>query len=232
MPRIRMEFSKGDRVKFLSHLDMVKAFERAMRRAEIPIAFSEGFNPHPKMNFASALAVGITSDREYIDFELRESMPESKVVSALSAVLPAGIRISRAKIVPDNAPALMAIVNRAEYRVLVPGNALLDTEAITEGISRFMDSSEVVIMKRTKKGTQPRNILPGIKGFTGELTGDTIEFSIMTVTGSEGNVRPEEVVRTFANYLGNGIDADLLQINRVGLYTESNGNLLTPMDII
>ncbi len=231
MPRIRMEFSKRDRVRFLSHLDMVKAFERAIRRAGIPIAFSEGFNPHPKMNFASALAVGVTSDREYIDIELRETMAAGEVMSLISAALPAGIQISGAMAVPDNSPALMAMVNRAEYRVTVPVNGPLDTESLTEGISRFMDSSEVMIMKRTKKGPRPRNIRPGIKKLTGTVIGDRIDFSILTVAGSEGNVRPEEVVRTFADYLGNEFDADLPQINRVGLYTEHNCRLLTPMDM-
>jgi len=86
-------------------------------------------------------------------------------------------------------------------------------------------------MKRTKKGPQPRNIRPGIKKLAGAVIGDRIDFSILTVTGSEGNVRPEEVVRTLADYLGNEFDADLPQINRVGLYTEHDGRLLTPMDM-
>ncbi|MBU7008750.1 TIGR03936 family radical SAM-associated protein [Phosphitispora fastidiosa] len=231
MPRVRMEFSKGDQVRFLSHLDIVKAFERAIRRAGIPIAFSEGFNPHPKMNFASALAVGVTSDREYIDIELRETMAAGEVMSGISGVLPAGIKISGAMVVPDNSPALMAIVNRADYRIIVPLKVPLVTESLTEGIARYMNSSEVMIMKLTKKGFQPRNIRPGIKKLAGAVIEDKINFSILTVTGSEGNVRPEEVVRTLADYLDNEFDADLPQINRAGLYTEHDGRLLTPMDM-
>ncbi len=232
MPRVRMEFSKGEEVRFLSHLDLVKAFERAIRRAAIPIAFSEGFNPHPKMNFASALAVGVTSDREYIDIELRESMAAGEVMARLCAALPAGIRLSGAMAVPDNSPALMAVVNRAEYRVKVPAVGSPDIGSLTGAIARFMDSSEVMIMKRTKKGIQPRNIRPGIIKFAGSVNGNTIEFSILTVTGSAGNVRPEEVVNAFAGCLGQEIDAGLAQINRIGLYTAAHGDrLLTPMEM-
>jgi len=87
-----------------------------------------------------------------------------------------------------------------------------------------------MIMKRTKKGQQLKNIRPGIKEFTGQVIGDRVQFSILTVTGSAGNVRPEEVVEALARHLGEGIDIELPQIIRLGLYIEQDGRLFTPMD--
>ena len=231
MPRIRMEFSKGEQVRFLSHLDMMKVLDRAVRRAGIPISFSEGFNPHPKMSFASALPVGVTSEREYIDINLGKDMHADEAAAGLAGVLPEGITISGAKVVPDKSPSLMAVVNRAEYRVTVTREGALDNEALSSGITGLLDCPEIMIMKRTKKGQQLKNIRPGIKEFTGQVIGDRVQFSILTVTGSAGNVRPEEVVEALARHLGEGIDIELPQIIRLGLYIEQDGRLFTPMDI-
>jgi len=230
MSRVRMEFSKGDEVRFLSHLDLVKAFERAIRRAELPIAFSEGFNPHPKMNFASALAVGVTSDNEYIDIELVRDVDAGEVADVLKKALPPGIEIKRGRLVPDNNPHLMAEVNRAEYRISAAQDGSVDSVRLADAIREFMNSPEIVIMKRTKKGTQPRNIRPGIIAFQGTGEGNRVNFEIEAITGSEGNVRPEEVVSAFAERSILPFDSDALSIRRTGLYIEKDGERIEPMD--
>lgn len=230
MSRVRLEFSKGREVRFLSHLDLVKAFERAIRRAEIPIAFSEGFNPHPKMNFASALAVGVVSDKEYVDIEIVGDMPVGEVLDRLTRVLPPGIVLRGGRVVPDSGPQLMAEVNRAEYQVMAEHDGSVDSVRLGDAIREFMKASEVVIMKRTKKGIQPRNIRPGIIEFRGMIKGDRVEFNIEVITGSEGNIRPEEAISAFVERSTLPIDRESLHIRRTGLYIEKGGQRINPMD--
>lgn len=234
MPRIRIEFSKGDRVRFLSHLDLVKTFERAVRHIDLPIAYSEGFNPHPKMNFASALALGVVSDREYLDIDLKHDVDLEEITRAFSGSLPPGIEINRTAYVADNGPALMGVINRAEYTVTAFPEEEIDAEILEQKIHDFMQQDEIIISKWSKKGHRQKNIRPGILAFSGVLDGqggEKLVFSIRTITGSEGNIRPEEVVSAFETYSGLPIKSEILYIRRTRLYFEKDGVLLDPMDV-
>ncbi|HWI54738.1 MAG TPA: TIGR03936 family radical SAM-associated protein [Desulfobacteria bacterium] len=230
MPRVRVEFAKGDQVRFLSHLDLMKTIERVIRRAEIPIAFSEGFNPHPKMNFASALAVGVTSDSEYMDIELREETELGDILRRLSKALPPGIEIKQGRIVADTTPALMAMVNRASYIVLADVEQHIASDVLNDSVARFMEKTEVLIMKRTKKGPKEKNIRPGILYFEAQPVGNDIEFTVTTVVSNEGNVRPEEVIGAFAKSSGLPIDCETIRIRRTGLFVEKDSRRYSPMD--
>jgi len=232
MPRYRIEFSKGDQVRFLSHLDLVKAFERAIRRAEIPIAFSEGFNPHPKMNFASALGVGVTSDSEYLDIELKYTVDIKALTGSLARSLPQGIRVRAVRAVPDKAPALMSVVNRAEYRVVAGTTGVVEEDNLSGKISEFLNVPVVEIIKKTKKGFRPKNIRPGILGLKGCVTGNGVEFRIRTLTGNDGNVRPEEIITALTGQSGLALDEKSLYIRRTGLYVEKEGETINPMDYL
>lgn len=231
MPRIRMEFSRGDQVRFLSHLDIMKAFERAIRRAGIPVAFSEGFNPHPRMSFASALAVGVVGEREYLDIELNRDMGLKDVMRGLAGALPQGIDIKAGRVVPDRTPSLMAEVNRAVYMVTADTGVPVDADEVGKKITAFMNAPEIIIEKKTKKGFRARDIRPGIIGIQADTGEKQVKFSVMTVTGSEGNVRPEEAVRALADYACLPIDCDSLYIKRIALYIEKDGKLINPLDI-
>ncbi|MCL6451880.1 MAG: TIGR03936 family radical SAM-associated protein [Acetobacteraceae bacterium] len=132
MPRVRIRFRKQGDARFISHLDLVRVMERAARRAGLPLRLSQGYNPRPKMAFASALALGTASDAEYLDLELVRPVPLEDVLGRLREQLPSGLRPSAAAWVPEQAPALMALVNAAEYEVEVefsgpcPGRAELE----------------------------------------------------------------------------------------------------------
>jgi len=232
MPRYRIQFTKEDRVRFLSHLDLVKAFERAIRRAGIPIAFSEGFNPHPKMSFASALAVGVTSDAEYIDLELSHEMDIYELQERLAAGLPPGISVKAVREVPDSSLALMAQVNRAAYEVVAPAGEPVNQDELDSKVDYFLKTPEIMITKRTKKGPRPKNIRPGIFNLKGTVDGDQVIFSMVTAAGEHGNVRPEEVICALNEQSAVGIDCESLYIRRRALYVEKDGELISPMDII
>lgn len=220
MPRVRISFSKGAGVRFVSHLDLLKVFERAIRRAAIPIAFSEGFNPHPKMSFASALAVGVTSDAECLDMDLREDVAPEDIARRLVAVLPPGIDIKSVRSVPDNSPSLMAEVNRAHYQVRARLMAPVAAEKLPEYIGKTLQLKELVIEKKTKKGPQPKDIRSGIISLTGQVAGDEVLFEMLLRIGNEGNIRPEEVIQGLNKAAGLPVDPDAVRIHRTGLFIE------------
>jgi len=128
MQRLRIKFGRGEEVKFISHLDLMRLWHRAFLRAEIPLAYSEGFNPHPRISLAAPLAVGVTSEAELMDIFTAKAVSPHWATSALSQQLPQGIKILQVYSVPPNEPSLQSQVSFAEYAIEV------ETEAKPEEI--------------------------------------------------------------------------------------------------
>jgi len=132
--RIRVTFSRGEEMKYITHLDVMRFWERALRRAEVPIAYSEGFSPHAQIALAAPLAVGTTSDAELMDVFMAERMTPRALIGAVAAQLPAGVAIRSAQEVGMALPALQAAVRWAEYLVDV-GDGNRDAESETTGVA-------------------------------------------------------------------------------------------------
>ena len=130
MQRLRLRFGRGDEVKFISHLDVVRFWERAFRRARIPLAYSQGFTPHPRISLAAPLAVGVTSEAELMDVWLSRWMPPQSLMMRVKSQLPCGFEIFDAWEVGLNIPSLQSCLAFAEYRVVVKsGKSEQDVEA-------------------------------------------------------------------------------------------------------
>src|SRR5690554_6105622 len=115
----RIKFSKGEEVKYISHLDLQRAFQRDLRRAEIDIAYSKGFNPHPKVSFATALSVGMTSDDEYVDVELNNWQNGKELTKKLNGVLAKGIKILDCVVSDERQPSLMSTIKMGLYQISI-----------------------------------------------------------------------------------------------------------------
>ena len=146
--RIRIRFEKTGRMRFLSHLEMITLFTRAVGRARIPIRYSQGFHPHPKFSFATALSVGVESIAEYMDLEVAPGLGAASLQEALNRVLPTGIRIREAVTIPLDTPALSVIMEKVRYRVTLPEQA---ATGLSAGLERFM-ASDSHVCRREKKG--------------------------------------------------------------------------------
>lgn len=146
--RIRIRFEKLGRMRFLSHLEMLTLFTRAVGRARIPIRYSQGFHPHPKFSFATALSVGVESHAEYMDFEVDGGFSAAELQEALNRTLPEGVRVVEASEIAMKAPALSVIMERVRYRVTLPEEL---AEALDEKVQAFLalDSSP---LRREKRG--------------------------------------------------------------------------------
>jgi radical SAM-linked protein len=119
MHRFRITFAKGDSIKYSSHLDLARMWERSLRRARVPLAYSQGFNPRPKLQLAAALPLGYTGEAELLDIWLERPMPVGDFARALVTVLPAGLTAKQVVEVEPKGPALQTQVASAEYRVTV-----------------------------------------------------------------------------------------------------------------
>ncbi|NLA58372.1 MAG: DUF2344 domain-containing protein [Firmicutes bacterium] len=221
--KIRARFTKEEPVRFISHLDLARTVERAVRRAGLPILYSQGFNPRPKIALGSALAVGITSSAEYVDMEFGRELEINAFLQAINENLPLGIRFKEAKAIPADAAPLMSVIDRAQY---VISGELEQDGVLAPIVQRIVDSEEIWIERPGKKQTRRLNIRPWI--FSLEVLEEGAgrgSLSVLVQTGSAGNVRPEEVADRFPWALGQ------LRIHRSGLFIAQGSRLLSPLDV-
>ena len=146
--RVRLRFSKTGPMRYLSHLEMITLFSRAVARAQVPIRFSQGFHPHPKFSFATALSVGVESHAEYMDLELAPGFGAERVREELNRVLPQGVTILESAEIPLRAPSLSVIIRAFKYRVTLPSTLHLDLADCAE---RFL-ACDTFLCRREKKG--------------------------------------------------------------------------------
>jgi radical SAM-linked protein len=184
--RIRVEFSKTEAMRFTSHLDLYRAWERLLRRAGLPLIFSQGYNPRPKLQLAAPLPLGITSRVEIIDFWLSDGPYElDELKSRLAASQPPGIEIQSVDSVDPSAPPLQKKVSAAEYQV-----QLLDHVPQLDKQIEILLASEAIIRQRRGKTYDLRPLVQKIIISNGEST--HLHMQLNAKEGSTG--RPEEVL--------------------------------------
>lgn len=237
---IRVKFVRNDEVKYISHLDMMKAFERALRRSGLPISYSQGFNPHPQMVFGLPLSVGVTSEAEYADFELEEKIEPKEFIERLNSQLPLGLKIidAREKKMKGN---IMADISRASYSVMVLSEKDTSVKEINEAIQQFLNKQEIIVKKETKskvRDTDIRKLIFSMHVLPQDLTLDkasencrdteNIYELILTLSaGSKANLKPELLLAAFNRESGQKLI--LKKIHRTELFIDINGKASDPM---
>ena len=194
--KARIKFRKYGAMKFIGHLDVMRFFQKVMRRADIPIAFTGGFSPHMIMSFANPLGVGLTSDGEYFDIELSEAIDMKEAVERMNGVMVEGIDIvNMVSISDDKRQTGMSIVAAADYlSTFKTGNLPANWK---EQTLSFMEQEEICLVKKTKKSEKEVNIKPMIYDF--DVRGDAVYM--LVATGSVENLKPELVMQALAQYL-------------------------------
>ena len=203
--KARIKFRKYGVMKFIGHLDVMRYFQKVMRRADIPIAFTQGFSPHMIMSFAQPLGVGVTSDGEYFDIELKESISSAKAVEQMNKTMVEGMEVvSFVEISDDKKCSGMTIVAAAEYEVsLLESNKTSEitkdiTDEWTEKIQKFMEQPEICILKKTKRSEKEVDIKPMIY----DLKVRDNKIYMFLATGSEQNLKPDLVMQAFLQFAG------------------------------
>lgn len=146
--RIQITFRKEEPLQYISHLDLLRAWERILRRAELPLAYSAGFNPHPKITIAMPLPVGCTGDRELVDVVLEEPRSVDEIAASLEPVLPEGISLVGIEQVPLKATALPALIREATYEVTLSGVRAPEVEQL---VAELMDRDTLKVEFRRKR---------------------------------------------------------------------------------
>lgn len=209
MKRFRAKFIKGKGVKFLSHLDILRTFNRALRRSGVPAVYSQGFNPHPSMSFALPLSVGVTSECEFVDIDISEDMSAGDFVRTINKGLPEDLRVLEAKEV-DPKSNIMSIISGAKYTVRVYGKGL---ENFRDKVSLLFSQENILIEKETKKGVKEADIKPDIRDLKVlNENGDNVEIYMYLSAGSQANLKPDTVVKAFEKYCG--VEAEDFDVHR------------------
>ncbi len=145
--RLRVRYAKRGRLRFTSHRDFARALERAIRRAAVPIAYSSGFSPHPKISYASAAPTGVASEAEYLELGLQAEMSPDQVHSTLDAALPAGLDIL--EVVPAHGSDFAERITASRWRIELPGVA---HSVAREAVDAFLAADEILVQRMTKSG--------------------------------------------------------------------------------
>ncbi len=160
--RLRITFATEPLLRYISHLDLAKSWERTLRRAEVPVAYTQGFHPQPRMQFAGALPVGVNSDCELMDVWMEQRVNLGEFWHRVSESLPPGIRLLDVVEVPLKGPALQAALTAAEYEAVL--EEVPDAGIVTDAVETFLARREVLHEKHSKKGTKLVNIRPLVEG--------------------------------------------------------------------
>ena len=160
--KLRIKFAKSGCMKFIGHLDIMRYFQKAIRRAGIDIAYSEGFSPHQIMSFAAPLGVGLESEGEYLDIQVHSALSSRQMVEALNQVMTDGMKVCSVRRLPEGGKNAMSIVAAADYRLhFFEGRSPEMQQAFRE----FMAQEELPVLKKTKKSEILLNIRPLIYDF-------------------------------------------------------------------
>lgn len=220
--RLRFKFTKTGRIRFLSHLDLITLFQRAAARAEIPVSFSQGFNPHPNISFGPALSVGMESEAEYLDMDTDPFIDLLGITKALNETLPEGIRIVEARIIPSKAPSLSGSISRYVYEVAVPG---VFADALEERLKSFLARASIIV---TKEGKQ-KDIRPGIES---AVFAESIESQSLIITLIDQGPQKPRIQDVVEQLFGIGKEqAVVFRINRTGMFYKEKEAWLNPMDV-
>jgi radical SAM-linked protein len=219
--RYRMKFTKMGRLRFLSHLDLMTLFQRAIARARVPIVFSQGFNPHPKISFGPALPVGVESSAEYLDMEISWYIEPQEIMKAFEHVLPEGIGILESRMISSKAPSLSGSIGKYVYEVNVPvsyGNN------IEERIKTFLSQTSLIVVK---EGTQ-KELRPCIESIS--VRAETIPAIVEIVLIDRNQFKPRfQDVLTHLFALGTDQLNDF-RVKRIGMFSWDKTVWKNPME--
>ncbi len=163
--KVRVRFAKYGILRFIGHLDMMRYFQKANRRAGIPVRYSEGFSPHQVMSFGSPLGLGLTSAGEYMDMELTRPIPSAEAVEALNHTMAEGVEVLSFLELPERCPGAMASVAGADYQVIfrdTAGEGSFDPAYWQEVLAAFQEAEAVPVRRKTKKSERLVDIKPHI----------------------------------------------------------------------
>lgn len=213
----RINYEVKGALAFLSHLEMMRLWQRAMLRCHLPIAWTQGFNPRPKLSLGPARNVGIEGLSEYLDAEFQGIVKSAELVEKLNEILPAGVAVLKVREIPQGAKMLEAVINEALYKITFLKGIPADGEA---KVAALMASESCPYIRKSPKGEKEIDLRSYILNM--EISGDTLMLSVKT--GPGGSLRVAELLTVLGYW---DIIKDI-KIQRMGLFVTDGTKKFTP----
>ena len=217
-------FEKGERLRHIGHLDIMRSTQRALRRSGLPVSYSKGFNPQMLITFASALSTGAVGRHELMDVTLDKTVTAEEFLAAMNAAMPPDMQLSSAKALDDRHPALMAMVRAASYQLHV-----LDEDAAQKcitAIPAFLQQESIMAMRKTKSGVKECDIRPLIHALRGE---NGCLYATLTLTESTA-CKPDMLLNALCGFAG--CEVPRMLVVREHLLGENGRGELVPLETL
>ncbi len=236
--KVRIKYTKSGTMKYIGHLDVMRYFQKATKRAGLDIAYSQGFSPHQLMSFAAPLALGVTSEGEYFDAEFNTLISSDEFVRLYNEQMVEGMAVNDVILLPDNAKNSMSIVAGSDYYVTFldkDNNEQVDNvvsnqerkDKILTAVSHLLEKDTIEVLRKTKKNEKIEDIKPGI--FKLSVVDDKIYMFL--ATGSEYNLKPESVIEALCKEIGLEYNKFDYQIHRIETYMKNEkGELVSLLE--
>lgn len=215
-------FEKGYALRHIGHLDLMRTIQRALRRTQLPIRYSNGFNPHIQISFAAPLSVGVVGEREVMDVPVDGECDGERFLRELGAVLPHGLCVISARPVEDTFPTLMALVRGSRIRIEL--DACLEADLVAQAFPRFMAGEECVTLRKTKAGENNTNIRPFIAEAQLQPTPQGYTLRCLIRNRQDGSLKPAVLVQALCEMAE--VPAVPYVASRERILAEQNGTLL------
>ena len=183
--KLRVRYAKRGRLRFTSHRDFARAFERAVRRARVPIGFSSGFSPHPKISYANAAPTGSASEAEFLEIGLTEARDPTDVLRALDEALPPGLDIIDVVAAPESG-SLADRLEASTWRIELAG---ADPDQLTSAVDAFLAADDVSVDRMTKRGMRAIDVRGAVVALSAD--GSTVTAVVRSTVPT---VRPDDIV--------------------------------------
>lgn len=225
MAKYYIIFEKRGFICYTSHLDMVRLFNRAFKRSEVKLLYSQGYNPHPKIKFAQPLSLGYSSECEMIEFETADDRKPDYVKKELQRAIGESIIIQKCAYAPNNTKSFASRVKAAEYQISIPV-CPEDSEMLIEKLTSksgdsglfadFMKQEKIIALKKQKKSKELKeiDIRPMIREFGCTVDNTVIILDVLLDAGSESNLNPELVITAFIEFLGISTGREEITVHR------------------
>lgn len=225
--KYRFKFEKFGTIKFIGHLDVVIVFQRALKRADIPIAYSNGFNPHQLISFALPLSLGYTSIGEYGDFQLQTEENPEELKEKINNALPEGLIITELIKLKEGVKNTMASVCAASYDIYF--DETISPEDVKNNLSSFINQNEILVMKKTKKNFKETDIKPDILGAEDISADGKGVLKVLVNAGSVKNLKPESVAEGFCIFINKEYNRYKTAFRRNEMYMKNSEEKLVPL---
>lgn len=222
--RMLAVFCKGERLRHIGHLDLMRAMQRALRRSELPVSYSKGFNPHILLTFASALSTGAWGKREIMDVTLERDITPETFMEAMNAALPEDLRLLSARAIDDRHPALMAMVTAAEYTLTVMDDKVAASLAACK--DGFLSQEAIITPRKTKSGVKDCDVKPLILALS--VTGNQIRAKLCLTEST--SCKPDMLLNAWCVYAGCPVPRVL--ICRESLWGQDGAGRLQPLETL